>query len=229
MGALKQIQINGDRAYLNDSWSYLTTDPTSKYCSSASTQGRADTDIFAVAWKVHFDGVGKGVFRAPKLAAAVASDINYDALKKEQDELIKNKLSKLMPNGPSTSQYANGAADPTKPETYNEADGATVPVPNGAPPTNAVDQKSSMPGYQGLPDGQPREQPSTQENPGLLNRAVNDFGEIGKKTAGTAHEVAHSFVNSVPGGSSASQLTHGIAQGFTPSPYGGSGSASEQR
>jgi len=46
MGALKQIQINGDKAYLNDSWSYLTTDPTSKFCSYATTQGKNDANMF---------------------------------------------------------------------------------------------------------------------------------------------------------------------------------------
>jgi hypothetical protein len=172
--------------------------------------------------------VGKGVFRAPKLAAAVASDINYNALKKKQDEFIKNKLPKLMPNGPYASQYANGTAEPTKPATYSEAVGSTVPLPNEGPQTNLVDQQSSMPGYHGLPDGQPQQQPSTKENPGLLNRAISDFGEINQMTVGTAHDLAHGFVNSVPGGSSASQLTHGIAQKFIPSSYGAFDSASEQ-
>ncbi|KAJ6084361.1 hypothetical protein N7486_011161 [Penicillium sp. IBT 16267x] len=84
-------------------------------------------------------------------------------------------------------------------------------------------------GYQGLPDGLQQQQPSTKENFGFLNRAINEFGEINQKTVGTAHDLAHGFVNSVPGGSSASQFTHGIAQGFMPSSDGVSGSASEQR
>lgn len=175
--------------------------------------------------------MGKGVFHAPKLAAAVASDINYNALKQEQDELIKNKLSNVMPNGPDASQYANGTADPTKPATYSEAAGARVPVPNGGPPTKAVDQQSNMPGYQGLPDGQPQQlqQPFTKDHPGFLSGAITDFGEISQKTVGTAHDLAHGFVNSVPGGRSASQLTHGIAQGFMPSSDGTSGGEGEQR
>jgi hypothetical protein len=175
--------------------------------------------------------VGKGVFRAPKLAAAVASDINYNALKKEQDEIIKNKLSKVMPNGPYASQYVDGTDNPTKQATYSEAAGARVPVPNGGPPTKAIDQQSSMPGYQGLPDGQPQQpqQSLAKDHPGFLSGAITDFGEISQKTVGTAHDLAHGFVNSVPGGRSASQLTHGIAQGFMPSSDGTSGSASEQR
>lgn len=182
-----------------------------------------------IAWKVHFDGVGKGVFRAPKLAAAAASDINYSALKKQQDEFIKEKLSNLMPNGPYASQNANGAADPTKPATYSEGAGATVPVPNEAPPINSVDQQSSMRGYQNLSDGQLQHQPSTKENPSLLNRAITDSGEVSQKAVGTAHDLAHGFVNSVPGGSSASHLAHGIAQGFIPNSDGYSGNTSEQR
>lgn len=171
--------------------------------------------------------MGKGVFRAPKLAAAVASDINYSALKKQQDEFIKEKISNLMPNGPDASQYANSTAEPTKPATYSEAAGATVPVPNEGPPINSVDQQSSMRGYQNLSDGQL--QPSTKENPSVLNRAITDSGEISQKAVGTAHDLAHGFVNSVPGGSSASQLAHGIAQGFIPNSDGYSGSTSEQR
>ena len=30
MGQLKSVQLGTEKLYLNDSWSYLTTDPTSK-------------------------------------------------------------------------------------------------------------------------------------------------------------------------------------------------------
>ncbi|KAJ6007231.1 hypothetical protein N7522_005582 [Penicillium canescens] len=183
MGALKQIQVNGDRSYLNDSWSYLTSDPTT--------------------WKVHFDGVGQGVFRAPKLPVAVG-DVNYGALKKEQEDFVKNKASKLMPNGDAPSQYTDGTADPTKPATTAAAAGASVPVPNGAPYIDGVNQ--------------PQQQATSARkyNPDLLDRAISDFSAINKQAVGTAHNIAHGFVSSVPGGSSASHMAHGIAQNFIP-------------
>jgi hypothetical protein len=45
MGTIKTIQVGSERWYLNDSWSYLSSD--------AST------------WKVHYSGQGKGTFKAP--------------------------------------------------------------------------------------------------------------------------------------------------------------------
>jgi hypothetical protein len=32
MGALKSINVGTEKVYLNDSWSWLTFDPTSKFC-----------------------------------------------------------------------------------------------------------------------------------------------------------------------------------------------------
>ncbi|KAJ5758694.1 hypothetical protein N7520_005850 [Penicillium odoratum] len=208
MGALKQIQINGDRSYLNDSWSYLTTDPTT--------------------WKVHFDGVGKGVFRAPKLPIGVASDINYNALKKEQDDFVMNKASKLMPNG-TDSSHGTGTADSIKSAINGEAAGATMPVLNGVPSVNGVDQQNGVPNSQNLTNGQPQQQlvPTAKESSSLLNRAISDFSAINKKTVGTAHDIAHGFVESIPGGQSASKLTHGIAQNFIPGSDGASGSGGD--
>ena len=147
--------------------------------------------------------MGQGVFRAPKLPVAVA-DVNYGALKKEQEDFVKNKASKLMPNGDATSQYTNGTADPTKPATNAEAAGASVPVPNGAPYTDGVNQ----PQRQATSAG--------KDNPDLLNRAISDFSAINNQAVGTAHNIAHGFVSSVPGGSSVSHMTHGIAQNFMP-------------
>jgi hypothetical protein len=46
MGLCKYITVGKERCYLNDSWSYLTFDPTT--------------------WKLHFDGRGRGTYSPPK-------------------------------------------------------------------------------------------------------------------------------------------------------------------
>ncbi|KAF5572016.1 Psi-producing oxygenase C [Fusarium pseudoanthophilum] len=71
MGTVKTIQVGTEKAYLNDSWSYLGFD--------AST------------WKVHFNGHGKGKFegeRVPTKSTPIQE--YYYLLQKRKDEILGN-------------------------------------------------------------------------------------------------------------------------------------------
>ncbi|KAB8078973.1 heme peroxidase [Aspergillus leporis] len=101
MGILKTVTTGTEKHYLNDSWSALTTDPTT--------------------WKVHFEGPGQGIHHPPKTPVTAGRDLNAlsNALKKQhQDKLqetvfkgsngIKVPLKGLVPsNAPS-----NGVSTP---------------------------------------------------------------------------------------------------------------------
>uniref|UniRef100_A0A0L0MYV5 linoleate 8R-lipoxygenase n=1 Tax=Tolypocladium ophioglossoides (strain CBS 100239) TaxID=1163406 RepID=A0A0L0MYV5_TOLOC len=70
MGLVKTIRVGSDKAYLNDSWSYLAFD--------AST------------WKVHFDGHGKGNFEGDRQPTKpMDMQRYYYLLQKRKDELLK--------------------------------------------------------------------------------------------------------------------------------------------
>lgn len=68
MGAVKSVQTESGKVYLNDSWSYLTLD--------AST------------WKVHFSGYGKGAFKATARSQEQKMELQqiYFGLKKRKAE-----------------------------------------------------------------------------------------------------------------------------------------------
>ncbi|KAF4774550.1 linoleate diol synthase [Colletotrichum scovillei] len=70
MGIVKTIQVGSEKAYLNDSWSYLGFD--------AST------------WKVHFDGHGKGTYKADASAPNNQIDLGqyYYLLKQRKENLL---------------------------------------------------------------------------------------------------------------------------------------------
>ncbi|OTA83095.1 hypothetical protein M434DRAFT_16794 [Hypoxylon sp. CO27-5] len=69
MGQVKTIQVGSDKAYLNDSWSYLGFD--------AST------------WKLHFDGRGKGNFEGKRQpTASMELQQYYHLLQKRKAELL---------------------------------------------------------------------------------------------------------------------------------------------
>ncbi|CAM1509632.1 Fc.00g033710.m01.CDS01 [Cosmosporella sp. VM-42] len=69
MGKVKTIRVGSEKAYLNDSWSYLGFD--------AST------------WKVHFDGHGKGNFEGERAPTKVMDmQRYYYLLQKRKDELL---------------------------------------------------------------------------------------------------------------------------------------------
>ncbi|KAI1843275.1 hypothetical protein JX266_010629 [Neoarthrinium moseri] len=68
MGQVKTIRVGSEKAYLNDSWSYLAFD--------AST------------WKVHFDGHGKGSFKGDRNPTKTMDmQKYYHLLQKRKDEL----------------------------------------------------------------------------------------------------------------------------------------------
>ncbi|KAK0716063.1 heme peroxidase [Lasiosphaeris hirsuta] len=69
MGLVKTIRVGSEKAYLNDSWSYLGFD--------AST------------WKVHFDGEGQGVFAGVQdPSAMVGLQEYYGLIQKKKDEFL---------------------------------------------------------------------------------------------------------------------------------------------
>ncbi|KAH0432490.1 linoleate diol synthase [Colletotrichum camelliae] len=70
MGKVKTIQVGTERAYLNDSWSYLGFD--------AST------------WKVHFDGHGQGTYEGdPEPNKPIDMGRYYYILQKRKESLLK--------------------------------------------------------------------------------------------------------------------------------------------
>ena len=125
-------------------------------------------------------------------------------MKEEQDELVKKKASKLTPNYGVPSQYPDGTYNPTKPVANAEPAGASVPMPDGAPSTDGITQPQQQP------------TPANKDDADFMGRAVSDFNAFNKQAVGTAHNIAHGFVNSVPGGSSASNWTHEMARDFIP-------------
>ncbi|KAK0625776.1 linoleate diol synthase [Immersiella caudata] len=69
MGKVKTIQVGSEKAYLNDSWSYLAFD--------AST------------WKVHFDGYGKGTYAGEASPSeTMGLEQYYGLLQKKKDEFL---------------------------------------------------------------------------------------------------------------------------------------------
>ncbi|KAL7621367.1 hypothetical protein AAE478_008688 [Parahypoxylon ruwenzoriense] len=69
MGQVKTIQVGAEKAYLNDSWSYLGFD--------AST------------WKLHFDGHGLGGYEGDKQSAApIEMQEYYHLIQKAKDRLL---------------------------------------------------------------------------------------------------------------------------------------------
>lgn len=69
MGICKHITIRNERCYLNDSWSYLTFDPTT--------------------WKLHFDGVGRGVYSPPK--HLLDPEFDLDVIKRDIKRMHKRR------------------------------------------------------------------------------------------------------------------------------------------
>ncbi|KAL1638781.1 hypothetical protein SLS58_008595 [Diplodia intermedia] len=86
MGELKSIMVGTERCYLNDSWSWLTFDPTT--------------------WKVHFDGYGKGVYRESAAAAAKGRDL----------KALYSTLVKQNSKGPKGVTPGGGLALPAAPD-----------------------------------------------------------------------------------------------------------------
>ena len=92
LGAIKHIQVGTEGCYLNDSWSHLTFDPTSDFLLHCLLCPILDgvvvqraigllTGVVA-AWKLHFDGYGKGVYEPPPLAGPPK---DWDLIQVESD------------------------------------------------------------------------------------------------------------------------------------------------
>lgn len=131
---------------------------------------------------------------------------------------MTNAANKVIPNGNHASYPANGAANPESNPGDDGQAGANVPLPNGAPgdfQTNGQSQQAPQqdPQQNGL-------QQNGQQNPNVLHKVVSDVAAVPGQAAGTAHDVAHSAVNVLPGGKQATQLTHGIAQNLVPGGHG---------
>jgi hypothetical protein len=61
MGLMKAIQVGTEKCYLNDSWSHLTFDPTSKSCLNLVII--LSFYLLLIAWKMHFDGFESRVYK----------------------------------------------------------------------------------------------------------------------------------------------------------------------
>lgn len=122
MGNLKSIMVGTERCYLNDSWSWLTFDPTT--------------------WRMHYEGYGKGVYRGSAMAASLGSDLNAVAMalrrqNKKGPKGVTPEVARqpLMVNGAADEEFANGVTKPKQPAAVK---GATKPTANGATkPTEA--------------------------------------------------------------------------------------------
>lgn len=89
MGQVKTIRVGSEKAYLNDSWSYLAFDASSKLPSGCRSVILPSTN-FSIAWKVHFDGRGKGTFEGEREPTKLM-DLQqyYYLLQKREAEFLK--------------------------------------------------------------------------------------------------------------------------------------------
>jgi len=168
---------------------------------------------FLVAWKIHYDGQGKGIHHAPKIPITAGRDLNAlsNALKKQQEDFVKG-ASKLLPNGNKASEIPPKATNGV-PQTNGGQAGANVPSPVGAPTADANQQNDQQ-----LPQNgqQVSSVEQGQQNNGLLHKVVSDVVAVPKNAIGTAHDVTHGVVGHLPGGKQAENITHGIAENLIP-------------
>lgn len=87
MGLVKTIRLGSEKAYLNDSWSYLGFDASSK--SALFRVAHLASPDFSIAWKVHFDGRGKGNFQGDREPTKpMALQQYYHLLQKRKEEIL---------------------------------------------------------------------------------------------------------------------------------------------
>ena len=106
MGLLKWIQVGTERCYLSDNWSYLTFDPTSKFTlllprrtfqSFISYQSRAMiSNTPPTAWKLHFDGTGKGVHHPPANASPQGSLPKAESSLIQVENVLRQQRREVM-------------------------------------------------------------------------------------------------------------------------------------
>lgn len=144
---------------------------------------------------MHFDGVGKGIFHAPKFSITEGSDLNalQNALKKQQEDW-KNGISKLRPIGKSTA--TQHLSDPSEPSQNGEAASAKAPVPDSAPDTNGANQQNG------------------DQKQNIFQKAKSGIEDLNKPAFDSVHHVTHDVVEHVPGGHQATDLTHGLIRNF---------------
>ncbi|KAF7590130.1 hypothetical protein BBP40_003243 [Aspergillus hancockii] len=113
MGVLKSITTGTEKHYLNDSWSALTTDPTT--------------------WKIHFEGQGQGIHHPPKIPVTAGRDLNAlsNALKKQHQDKLHEAVSKvsngikapLKANAPSNGVSSNLGQTPLPTNPFQNGNG----------------------------------------------------------------------------------------------------------
>ncbi|KAL2006622.1 hypothetical protein VTN00DRAFT_9290 [Thermoascus crustaceus] len=186
MGELKSITMGNEKLYLNDSWSYLTIDPTT--------------------WKLHFEGYGKGVFQPPAIPVTAGQDLNAlsNALIKQAQEGVKGAVSHA--NG----TYANGAQSNGHPN--GPANGSATPAP-AADDQNEEKAKAKVPPQNQEPgnaDAQKQKAGGQAQNGGQNGHHNGHFNPI-KQVITTAGNVVNTAAH-VPGAALnvADGVTHGV-------------------
>ncbi|KAF2139467.1 uncharacterized protein K452DRAFT_77778 [Aplosporella prunicola CBS 121167] len=132
MGVLKSVTLDTGTYYLNDSWDYLSADPTT--------------------WKVHFEGYGKGTHKFDPAATAGRNlTALYNSLVKQDQEGPKGVTPRA-----EIQQEANGVKPEPEKETSNPPadkksdgwsfDGINAPGENGKAPGVLKHALSSLSG-----------------------------------------------------------------------------------
>lgn len=87
MGVVKTIRVGSEKAYLNDSWSYLSFDASSM---SSTLLSHHHYTKDSAAWKVHFDGQGKGAYQGDATPnKPIDLGQYYYLIKKRNDEFLE--------------------------------------------------------------------------------------------------------------------------------------------
>lgn len=87
MGLVKTIRVGTEKAYLNDSWSNLSFDASSKLISCPI--GNVSLTFTFTAWKVHFDGHGRGNFEGERTSTKpMVLQQYYHLIQKRKEELL---------------------------------------------------------------------------------------------------------------------------------------------
>jgi len=116
MGELKSINVGTERCYLDDTWSWLTFDPTT--------------------WKLHFDGTGTGVHHQANLSQVAAGhDFNsiYAALARQNQEGPTSvDIAGSLQQSPTAESLA-GTTTTTTPTDEKKPMGSCPHVQGGLP------------------------------------------------------------------------------------------------
>ncbi|GLA37646.1 hypothetical protein AnigIFM63309_004597 [Aspergillus niger] len=100
MGMLKSIIVDGRRVYLNDSWSWMTQDPTT--------------------WKLHFAGHGQGAYEAP---APPPPAPTFPVIDQNPDTSDEDGVDDTIYSTVPTKHHHHGDPEYTRQESYTMTDG----------------------------------------------------------------------------------------------------------